>query len=943
MIRRLAFRGALSPLAWLLLSAAASNAQTTGTIAGRVVDGVSGDALAGAEIRLVELGRATLTGADGRFVLAGVPTGRYTVRVELLSYRTVSLEGVEIRAGRRTVLPIELTVAALEIEPLVVEAARIPLIEPEVSESHHVLLGRQLRELPTDATEDVIELTPGVSDGHFRGGRIGQETYVIDGFGLKNQLEGSSQGLGLEFSPTALEEIDVTTGGVGAEHGSVLSGVVSFVTRRGDPDRWRGRVRLLSDHWMPDDFSRGFSELSVSVGGPLPVLRQGSTLFADVLFQGLLDADPRARGLTCLRPADAEPELAMLIDSLRADPSTAHLYCPFANDLFPHQTGDKLIGFLRIDVPLGRRTNLTGSILRNRLQRQLYTAEFKYNPTYQLGQRSTGSLGTLSFDWAVDSEGKTFHLTARAAGMRLDRYLGVLDTGALAERSEIAGFGLGDFEFLGEEFVKRPVASQGGAVPGYLEPGGSTDSPFGPAAEGIFITTGTPGIANWSQLDFVGSDLMGQMVYANGSSIGIGASARFFTVENYERPFAYASDSIVVFSRYHPATLAGFAEVKVATGRQFSLIGGFRIESFRSGLSFRPDPGDPTGPAIDFDWKVVVMPRIGFAGAFRNSGGETAFRFNFARVAQPPDFRFFVDTTIGDSLRTDIRRQGNPNLGFEKGRAFELGVSHVIRDAVGISVTAFRKEFTNLVTGSLQVSNIAPGTFSTGDKGTTQGIELSGYGRLPGLEFRGGYALQKATGLTSRALDEDVDPGARFEEFPLAHDRRHAIDLLVLGGRSAGWEGTGWGASLAASLRSGFPLDRRAENVTRLPWTALVGLRITRDLGRLPLCSTCRARVIADGRNIIGRDNVIALRRDTGGIGPTAESVRSVGNQIILSEPPIPRESARYNPLADLDGDGLITAAEMRRGRIAAELDRNDPSLFYGDARQLRLGFEVLF
>ncbi len=88
---------------------------------------------------------------------------------------------------------------------------------------------------------------------------------------------------------------------------------------------------------------------------------------------------------------------------------------------------------------------------------------------------------------------------------------------------------------------------------------------------------------------------------------------------------------------------------------------------------------------------------------------------------------------------------------------------------------------------------------------------------------------------------------------------------------------------------------------------------------------------------------MIALRRDTGGLGPTAASVRSVGSEITASEPPIPRESARYSPLADLDGDGLITTTELQRARTAAALDRNDPSLFYGDARQLRLGFEVLF
>lgn len=941
---RLVVRGALLVITWLTLCTTVAFGQTTGTLVGRVVDAADQEPLARAEVSVTELGRTALSGEDGRFVLAGVPAGHYTVRVELLSYRTLTLQTVEVRAGRRTNLTLALTVAALEVEPIVVEAARIPLIEPEVSESHHVLLGRQLRELPTDATEDAIELTPGVSDGHFRGGRVGQETYVIDGFGLKNQLEGSSQGLGLEFSPTALEEIDVTTGGIGAEYGSLLSGVVSFVTRRGDPDRWRGRARLLSDHWLPGDLSRGFTELSLSGGGPLPLFPSGSTIFADLLVQGLLDADPRARGLTCLRPGDAEPDLALLIDSLRSDPGTAHLYCPYTDEMFPSQGGDKLIGFLRLDVPLGRGTKLTGSLLRNRFQRQLYTPEFKYNPTYQLGQRHTGTLGTVSFDWAVDAEAKAFHLTARAAAMRLDRYLGVLDPERLAGRSDVAGFGLGDFEFLGEKFVRLPTRRQEQrAVPGYSRPGGSVGSPFGPAAEGIFFTEGTPGIANWTRLGLLGGDLTGELLYANGSSLRIGTSARFYSVESYERPFGYAPDSLFTFADYGPAALSGFAEVRVATGRLFALTGGLRLESFRSGLSFRPDGAGPEGPTVDADWKIVVMPRIGFAGAFRNSRGETAFRFNFTRVAQPPDFRFFTDVTVGDSLRTDIRRQGNPDLGFEKGRAFELGVSHVIGGSVGLAVTGFRKEFTNLVTGTLQVSTVAPATFSTADEGTAQGVELTAYGRLTGLEFRGGYTLQWATGLTSGALDPDVDPQARIEEFPLAHDRRHAIDVLVLAGRAAGSAATDWSAAVAASIRSGFPLDRRAERVTRLPWTALVGLRVSRDLGRLPLCSTCRARVIADGRNVIGRHNVIALRRDTEGLGPTAQHVRDVADEIPLTEPPIPRESARYQPGADLDADGLITASELRRARAAAELDRNDPSLLFGDARSVRLGFEIVF
>ena len=51
----------------------------------------------------------------------------------------------------------------------------------------------------------------------------------------------------------------------------------------------------------------------------------------------------------------------------------------------------------------------------------------------------------------------------------------------------------------------------------------------------------------------------------------------------------------------------------------------------------------------------------------------------------------------------------------------------------------------------------------------------------------------------------------------------------------------------------------------------------------------------------------------------------------------------RYNPLIDLDSDGLITAAELQSARVAAALDRNDPSLFFGEASSMRVGLEIAF
>src|SRR5690606_29947360 len=134
-------------------------------------------------------------------------------------------------------------------------------------------------------------------------------------------------GAGIELSPTSLEEVEVITGGFGAQYGSALSGVVSYVTRRGSSEEWEGRASVLTDQWAPESMFSGFTGVSGSAGGPLPFLGGGATLFVDVLAQGMLDAEPRARGLTCLRDADVIPALAAEIDNLRTN--AASLLCPY--------------------------------------------------------------------------------------------------------------------------------------------------------------------------------------------------------------------------------------------------------------------------------------------------------------------------------------------------------------------------------------------------------------------------------------------------------------------------------------------------------------------------------------------------------------------------------------------------------------------------------------
>ncbi|MCL7966812.1 MAG: carboxypeptidase regulatory-like domain-containing protein [marine benthic group bacterium] len=952
-------------VATLLAGVRPLSGQTSGRLIGRAVDIETGAPLAGAVVSVETLDLKTSTDSDGRFLLAGLPSGRHPVSVDLLGYEPLRLEDVIVRAGRATRVPVSLRATAIEVAPLVVEADRIPLIEPEVTESREVIPGSILRELPVVRTEEAVELATGVSDGHFRGGQIGQESYLVDGMEIKNQAEGSTQGAGLEFSPSSLAEIEVITGGFGAEYGSALSGVVSYRTRSGNPERWDGSAAFMTDQWAPESSSAGFSELVLNGGGPLPFLGPEATLFADLQLQGLLDADPRARGLTCIRPSDAGPGLAAAIDSFAGDPLTGSLYCPYEDEALPYQRGDRLIGFVRFDKRFSDGVSIAASVLRNRFQRELYTPELKYNPASQLGQKTSSWYGSATLDIAGQTDGGGKHLAVRVAAQSLDRYLGAVDSEWLEGRSELAGFGLSDFRFQGESFVRLPIETQLDSivpVPGYQLPQGFNGSPFGPASEGLFTTEGTSGIANWNTSKFVGADIVGELFRANGNIYRGGLTGKLYEVETYERARSWLAGSAPNYARFYPARLAAFGETVLKPGDLFTVSLGLRVEGFRSGLEFSEDRADFLAPVISTDWVVNASPRIGIAGAFENSAGRSAFRVNFARVAQPPDFQYFIDNTIGDSLRTDVRRQGNPNLAFEQGRVFEFGASQLFSDQFGVELTLFYKNLTDIVTGNVLLAGSSPGQYTTGDRGTVKGMELSVRGRFSGAELSIGYALMEATGLTSGARnDSSVVVAGSLAEFPLAFDRRHTIDAALLLGRaspdaararaegSGGLAGLPVGAALTARLRSGYPLyldvgdDLILENTDRLPWTAVIDFSLTWDVARLPGCTTCAVRLAFQGRNLLGRENVIGLRRDSGLTAPTLETVLETAGQPISTTAPIPAESSRYSETVDLDRNGTITADELDAARFGAALDAADPSLFYGESRQLRLGIEVIF
>ncbi|MFB3057806.1 MAG: TonB-dependent receptor plug domain-containing protein, partial [Ignavibacteriaceae bacterium] len=82
--------------------------------------------------------------------------------------------------------------------------------------------------LPLETVQSVVNLQAGVIDGHFRGGRIAEVTYLVDGVSTNDAFTGLPS---MEADVNSIQEIQVLTGTFNAEYGDALSGIVNQITK----------------------------------------------------------------------------------------------------------------------------------------------------------------------------------------------------------------------------------------------------------------------------------------------------------------------------------------------------------------------------------------------------------------------------------------------------------------------------------------------------------------------------------------------------------------------------------------------------------------------------------------------------------------------------------------------------------------------------------------
>ncbi|HET7552152.1 MAG TPA: SusC/RagA family TonB-linked outer membrane protein [Gemmatimonadaceae bacterium] len=239
----------------------------TGRVTGLVTTAATNQPLANAQVSIAGTTKGTLTGANGRFVLAGVAPGTYQVRVALLGYAPQTADSVRVRADSSTTVNFALEVTTVELAQVVVVGYGTKRRE-EVTSAVTSVTSDEFNAGPArDAASLIAGKIPGMSVNTPSGDPTRSTEIMLRGV---TTLEGSTAPLvlidgvpgNLDAIPTPdIESITVLKdGSAAAIYGSRASnGVILITTKRhgsGPPTlRYDGYVSKQTIYKRPDILS----------------------------------------------------------------------------------------------------------------------------------------------------------------------------------------------------------------------------------------------------------------------------------------------------------------------------------------------------------------------------------------------------------------------------------------------------------------------------------------------------------------------------------------------------------------------------------------------------------------------------------------------------------------------------------------------------------------
>ena len=220
-----------------------------GTFRGHIYDDSTGDPIIYGTVLLNDGEYGTTTDLDGFFTFPSIPAGTYQVKASYIGYDSLMTE-VLVKRNQVAYQKMLLKAGGVNLGVIDISGKR-EQARTEVKISKIQVSKKDIKLLPsTGGDSDILQylqvlpgvVTTGDQGGQIfiRGGSPVQNKIMLDGLTIYNPFH--SIGFYSIFETELIKNVDVLTGGFGAEHGGRISAIIDITTREGNQKNFGGQI-----------------------------------------------------------------------------------------------------------------------------------------------------------------------------------------------------------------------------------------------------------------------------------------------------------------------------------------------------------------------------------------------------------------------------------------------------------------------------------------------------------------------------------------------------------------------------------------------------------------------------------------------------------------------------------------------------------------------------
>jgi hypothetical protein len=232
-----------------LLAAVITASAQTGTVRGFVFNKKNGEPVIFTNVFLKGTTMGVQTDVNGFYSITKVPAGDYLIAVSAINFDSVS-QKITVKANQIVQQNLYLKEKELLLKEFEISGDK-DNEQTRVGASVTTITTKEMNKLPTIGAEpdlaQYLQVLPGVTftgdqggQLYIRGGSPIQNKVLLDGMIIYNPFH--SIGLFSVFDTDVIRNVDVYTGGFGAEYGGRVSSIMKITTKDGDKKGIHGKV-----------------------------------------------------------------------------------------------------------------------------------------------------------------------------------------------------------------------------------------------------------------------------------------------------------------------------------------------------------------------------------------------------------------------------------------------------------------------------------------------------------------------------------------------------------------------------------------------------------------------------------------------------------------------------------------------------------------------------